>query len=257
MARLTILFADDQIPDENIPNHDLGNVLKNQHPDWPPGFIDAFFAMRQAIKVLRIAGYAVTVARTYGEALDLIGKHHFDIAIVDLGWFADGALSADQQEYAGWDICAAIDEADKKLQSAPTLQIVHSNRFDQDAALAMQAADMGKLPLYKNYTEANHQALRAAVKFIETQLRSRLPQSDAPQARPTDMVDRWRLYNNLLKCFDLSELDEICFRLQIDDESLHGQERTAKARALIQYCERRSMLDELVAVCKKERPLDF
>jgi hypothetical protein len=39
----------------------------------------------------------------------------------------------------------------------------------------MQAADSGKLPIFKNYTEATHQVLRASVKFIETLLTDRSP----------------------------------------------------------------------------------
>src|SRR5436190_16266541 len=109
MARLKILFADDQIPDENIPDDEINKSLKEQHPDWPARFINAFVAMRQSVKTLRGAGYDVIVARTYKDALELIKHSHFDIAIVDLGWFADATLTPKQTEYAGWDICAAID----------------------------------------------------------------------------------------------------------------------------------------------------
>jgi hypothetical protein len=253
MARLSILFADDQIPDESIPDGDLKRVLAERNPSWRPGFINAFLAMRQVVKVLRNAGYGVTVAYTYRDALELIRTKHFDMAIVDLGWFADSALAPDQQEYAGWDICAAIDEANKARGVGSTLQIIHSNRFDEDATLAMQAADMGKLPVFKSYTEANRQALRAAVKFIETQLRNRPPQQPASQA-PPGSVDRWQFYNNLLKYFNNSELDAICFNLGIDKENLGGDDKPARARELIQYCERNSMFEQLVAVCKEMRP---
>ncbi len=254
MARLSILFADDQIPDESIPDSDLKRVLAERNPHWGPRFINAFSAMRQAVKVLRNAGYAVSVAYTYQDALDLIRTKHFDMAIIDLGWFADAALSRDQQEYAGWDLCAAIDEANKLSGAASTLQIIHSNRFDEDAALAMQAADMGKLPVFKSYTEANRQALRAAVKFIETQLRDRPPSQHAAPAAHPGSVDRWQFYNNLLKYFNNSELDAVCFNLGIDKENLGGDDKPARARELIQYCERNSMFEQLVAVCREMRP---
>jgi DNA-binding NarL/FixJ family response regulator len=176
MARLKILFADDQIPDDQIPDEDVKRTLKKQHPAWTGGFINAHAAMRQAVKTLRGAGYDVTIARTYNDALELVKHSHFDVAIVDLGWFADDAVVSSQRESKGWDICAAIDEADKKSKSQSTLQIIYSNRFAEDAAISMQAADSGKLPVFKNYNEATHQALRACVKFIETYLTSRSPQ---------------------------------------------------------------------------------
>lgn len=175
MARLKILFADDQIPDENIPDNEIKKSLNEQHPKWSAGFINAFVAMRKSVQTLRGAGYDVTVARTYKDALELIKRSRFDIAIVDLGWFADETLTPKQQEYGGWDICAAIDESDKSSQSEPTLQIIYSNRFVEDASISMQAADSGRLPVFKNYKEATHQALRASVKFIETHLTSRPP----------------------------------------------------------------------------------
>lgn len=253
MARLTILFADDQIPDDGIPDADVKRVLAENHPHWGPRFINAFVAMRQAVKVLRNAGYAVTVANTYRDTMELIRTRQFDIAIVDLGWFADEALARDQQEYAGWDICAAIDEANKQAGAGPTPQIIHSNRFDEDASLAMQAADMGKLPVFKSYTEANRQALRAAVKFIETQLKARPPQNPIAPAQPGGS-DRWQFYNNLLKYFNDSELDEICFNLGIDKENLGGGDKPARARELIRHCERHSTFEQLVSVCKQMRP---
>src|SRR5690349_15121232 len=127
MARLKILFADDQIPDETIPDAEIKESLKAQHPHWSPGFINAFVAMRQSVKTLRGAGYEVIVARTYKEALKLAKRSHFDIAIVDLGWFADESLPPNQKEYGGWDICDAIDEADESSPAEPTLQIIYSN----------------------------------------------------------------------------------------------------------------------------------
>jgi hypothetical protein len=177
MAHLRILFADDQIPNDNIHDEDIEKTLKQEHPQWSEGFLNAFVAMRQSVRTLRNAGYDVTLARTVKDALDFAKSTHFDIAIVDLGWFADESLSRVEQEYKGWEICAAIDEADKLSQSQPTPQIIYSNRFVEDAAISMQAADRGKLPVYKNYKAATHESLRASVKFIEALLRKSLEES--------------------------------------------------------------------------------
>lgn len=172
MARLKILFADDQIPDDSIPDDEIKTRLKEQHKDWDTGFINAFHAMRQSVNTLRNSGYNITVARTYQNALELIAHEHFDIAIVDLGWFADETLAVNHRSFAGWDICEAIDTANNNSATEPTLQIIYSNRFVDDAMISIQAADTGKLPVFKNYKKATHEALRASVKFIETHITS-------------------------------------------------------------------------------------
>lgn len=172
MPRLKILFADDQIPDENISDIDFKIMLKEKHPDWNREFINSFRIMRRAVETLRLADYDVTIARTHKDALDLVKNLHFDIAIVDLGWHADESIPYAQRAYYGWKISEAIEEADKKLKSKPTLQIIHSAKFKKDSSISIQAADEGKLPLFKNYSEAGNQALKASVKFIEQHLTS-------------------------------------------------------------------------------------
>jgi hypothetical protein len=200
MTDLRILFADDQIPPENIPDEDVRSVLKERNPQWSDAFISAFVVMRQAVNALRDAGYDLSTATTYDEALRLVGQEHFDIAIIDLGWFADARLPASKQRYAGWDICREIDRADQESEVEPTLQIVFSDRFLKDATISMQAADRGKLPVFKNYTNptAGQEALKAAVKFIEGNL-----------AQPSDLVRMFRgwasdLGKRILESYDES-----------------------------------------------------
>jgi len=164
------LFADDQIPSENLRDKEIKAALKDEHPEWSDKFINAFPIMRRAVQTLRDANYDVTVVRTYKDALELVKTTHFDIAVVDLGWFADKGLSETKRRYAGWDISAAIEEADKQLKAKPTLQIIYSRRFAEDATISMRAAEGKKLPVYKVYGDPGHQALRAAVKFIESHL---------------------------------------------------------------------------------------
>lgn len=54
MARLKVLFADDQIPDEGIPDAELTSALMKKYPEEPPGsgFLAAFLPMRQAVQIL-------------------------------------------------------------------------------------------------------------------------------------------------------------------------------------------------------------
>ncbi len=123
MTRLRILFADDHIPDDNIPDADIAKTLKKQHPRLRPDQIDESVAVRKAVTILRDANYDVTVSGTFKDTLELISRSHFDIAVVDLGWVDDDTLKGEKLN-AGWKICAALDEADKKSQSKPTFQII-------------------------------------------------------------------------------------------------------------------------------------
>jgi len=170
MARIRILFADDQIPDEALADETIHATLKQKNPDWSDGFIAAFPIMRKAVTTLRESGYEVDVAKSRKEAMSKAKSVAYDLAIIDLGWYADETLPRDQQAYAGWDISQAIEEADRRSGKKPTPQIIYSNRFEKDPAISMQAADQRKLPLFKIYSDAGHQALRAAVKFIESYL---------------------------------------------------------------------------------------
>lgn len=57
--------------------------------------------------------------------------------------------------------------------------------------------------------------------------------------------------------FSLAELKALAWRMQIDDENLAGATLQEKAISLVQYCDRRRRLAELVALVRDERPRAF
>jgi hypothetical protein len=175
MPQLKVLFADDQVPEESLPGEEMKATLKRQHPEWPDEFIDGFAHTRQMVQVLRDASYDVTVARTFSRTLQLIRQERFDIAVIDLTWYGDASLRGRDWQNAGWKISTALEEADKSAQRRETPQIIHSNRFRDDATLSIEAANRGKLPLYKGYDRAGYEALKATVKFIEHEVLSISP----------------------------------------------------------------------------------
>lgn len=65
---------------------------------------------------------------------------------------------------------------------------------------------------------------------------------------------RVRLYAALVQLFDLEELRMLCFRLNVDYESLGGGGKEAKARELIAYLSRRGRLSELAEEIGRQRP---
>ncbi len=64
-----------------------------------------------------------------------------------------------------------------------------------------------------------------------------------------------QLYNLLAgKWFALSDLQDLAFRMQIAWDDLEGDNRPAKVRALVSYCERRRRLKELRRLIGEVRP---
>jgi hypothetical protein len=73
-------------------------------------------------------------------------------------------------------------------------------------------------------------------------------------SNPPARYNRSDLLWNMTTCFDMSEIETICFTMGIDFEAIRGEEKTSKARELIMYCERNGRTGELIAVCQKLRP---
>lgn len=63
------------------------------------------------------------------------------------------------------------------------------------------------------------------------------------------------LRRNLTQCYSISEIENvICFDLEIDYETLDGNNKESKISELIKYCERRQIIDKLIQKCKTTRP---
>ncbi len=70
-------------------------------------------------------------------------------------------------------------------------------------------------------------------------------------------MDLTELRDFITKYFDYNELRDLCFDLGIDHESLPGESKSAKARELVAYCQRRNRLAELEVICRRLRPHAF
>lgn len=58
----------------------------------------------------------------------------------------------------------------------------------------------------------------------------------------------------LVDSFNSSELQELCFNLNVDYEIINGENKLDKARELLTYLNRRNRMAELVVYCQQERP---
>lgn len=82
-----------------------------------------------------------------------------------------------------------------------------------------------------------------------------LSQRGTPKVESTDYsfsFDKNILFV-LKECYNLSELNELCFNLGIDIEDLRGDGRSEKAVELIKYCKRRNKLQTLIAQINQDR----
>lgn len=76
------------------------------------------------------------------------------------------------------------------------------------------------------------------------------------QSKDEDMplTSTVELLTLLNKHFDLEEFRMLCFTLGVDFDNLRGEGKSAKARELVVYMERRGQLDKLVAEIRRHRP---
>jgi hypothetical protein len=67
-------------------------------------------------------------------------------------------------------------------------------------------------------------------------------------------MDLPQLRDFITRNFNDSELRDLCFDLGIEYENLGGDNKSAKARELVAYCQRHTRLAELEATCRRLRP---
>ncbi|GAB4282341.1 MAG: hypothetical protein Kow0080_36230 [Candidatus Promineifilaceae bacterium] len=68
------------------------------------------------------------------------------------------------------------------------------------------------------------------------------------------MTNLQDLQDKIEKSFDLSEIQQLCFDLEIEYENLPGDTRKRKVLSLIKHCQLNQGLHDLVRYCRKERP---
>lgn len=71
---------------------------------------------------------------------------------------------------------------------------------------------------------------------------------------PTETINQRKLRQALVDAFNESELQTLCFDLQIDYEALPPGSKLDKARELVALCLRDSRIGELISLCESARP---
>ena len=68
-------------------------------------------------------------------------------------------------------------------------------------------------------------------------------------------MNKIALYERLVHQFSTNELTTLMFKLSIDPEEIAGDTKSAIVRGLIEHCEDRGRLDQLVVAVDEARPL--
>ena len=68
------------------------------------------------------------------------------------------------------------------------------------------------------------------------------------------IFDLPKLREWVAQSFSMDELKLLCFDLGIEFEDLTGEGRAGKTNSLVQYCDRRTLIEPLIRQCEKERP---
>jgi hypothetical protein len=71
---------------------------------------------------------------------------------------------------------------------------------------------------------------------------------------PTSTTDVLKLTDLLNDYFSEGDLEDVCFRMGIEWENLRGETRNAKARSLVQYCQRLDIVPRLKDIMRAMRP---
>lgn len=66
--------------------------------------------------------------------------------------------------------------------------------------------------------------------------------------------NRQRLAELLARHFSIEELDSLAFELNLNGDYEGEGSVSAKARRLVQVCERRLLLEDMIIICKEKRP---
>jgi hypothetical protein len=77
----------------------------------------------------------------------------------------------------------------------------------------------------------------------------------AAEARPEDHdYDTAALHRRMARQFNMDELNDLAFQMKIQTGELGENTVSARARAIINYADRRGELAQLVALCRQLRP---
>lgn len=122
------------------------------------------------------------------------------------------------------------------------LRVYRDNLERLETKAAMESGEHGPSP-----------SLLEEIKFVQAEIR-RLEEELATPPDNQDFTKLKELREILVTQFSVEELYDLCFDLGVDFENLRGDGKSAKAREMIAYFQRRRQLDQLINSIRRQRP---
>ncbi len=182
-------------------------------------------------ELLEDEGYDVTVMDAYQYGRQALQKDHFDLVIVDLE-LDELAPTLDGERL--------LNLMSRKYPGTP--RIVVSGKGDPRIV-----RDVIKKYYAEDYIAKSHFDIQDFLQVVRKALAC-----DPVEGTGTLSVDREGLRHLLEKHFNLQEIKDLCFDLQIDFDDLPSEGK--KSREIIAYCQRHGRLEELQAMLAQLRP---
>jgi CheY-like chemotaxis protein len=111
---------------------------------------------------LQAAQHRVDTATSFSEACRLAATNHYDIAVIDRGWYTDRTLTSDEPKgYKGWDIADAVRA--RSPEALMILYTVHAN----DPLTIKTATEKGMICVKKSFSpEARENLAQTAIALV-------------------------------------------------------------------------------------------
>lgn len=151
-----------------------------------------------------------------------------------------------------------LDKFGSRLVDIPLIKVANQMGYTKNGKSGINPIDLlARMPIpiyittsYYNFIESTLQRLKKSPQsdncnWLDTQREQKNGTSSNPLSTLRQLV---------LQYFNTSELQDICFQLDVDFEELEGSGKSNKARELITHMRRRNRLPDLVEVGKQLRP---
>ncbi|MCB0035104.1 MAG: macro domain-containing protein [Anaerolineales bacterium] len=177
-------------------------------------------------------------------------KKLFHISAMDTSGTLGHTLSAEASEKAREKLEITIDGLEEEEENLKTLRETDQKRLDALQERKEAATNQLTAEEEMELSALNRQLEQRAIQLLALESRKRNYRRELSFLRTSHRTEIFEILNNR---FDINELQTLCFLLDIDYEGLSGLNKVSKIRSLINFVERRRVVDELIKTGVKIR----
>jgi len=187
-------------------------------------------------ELLEDEGYDVTVIADYRYGRQALQKGNFDLVIMDL----------------------ELDKSTPTLEGKRLLNLISRSSLSMPCIVVSGKVDPQTIrDAFKKYQVVDYIAkdnfgIQTFLQAVQDALTQSEDDAGQEVPTPTPTVTPMTLRLTLEERFDLEEIKNLCFDLDIDFDSLRGEGK--KAREVVAYCQRHDRLEELATRIATLRP---